>query len=320
MNAVLEQIKLIGLVPVIKLNDPEKAVPLAKALAAGGIPAAEITFRAPGAEKAIAAIAKEVPEVFVGAGTVTTKKQVDLAAAAGAMYIISPGFDPEIVEYCLNKNLLIIPGCANAGDVSMASRMGLEAVKFFPAEAAGGLKMLKALCGPFPAMRFIPTGGINPDNILEYITFPRVIACGGSWMVPENLIDDNDFTGITELARQAVFKMLDIKLDHIGMNSTGDGEAENTAGLFSKITGNPITEIPVSFFSGAAVEVMKKSDRGVNGHIAFSVTDISRAVRFFESQGFAFDPESRKTDSHGATRFIYFRDEMGGFAVHLTLK
>ncbi len=155
MHNLLEQIKQVGLVPVIKLEEPEKAVPLARALAKGGIPVAEITFRAPGADRAIAAVAESCPDILLGAGTVTSTEQVDRAVSAGAKYIISPGFDPEIVAYCVERDILIIPGCASPGDVSMAARMGLEAVKFFPAEAAGGVKMLRALAGPFPNMRFM---------------------------------------------------------------------------------------------------------------------------------------------------------------------
>ena len=320
MHNLLEQIKQVGLVPVIKLEEPEKAVPLARALAKGGIPVAEITFRAPGADRAIAAVAESCPDILLGAGTVTSTEQVDRAVSAGAKYIISPGFDPEIVAYCVERDILIIPGCASPGDVSMAARMGLEAVKFFPAEAAGGVKMLRALAGPFPNMRFMPTGGIGPENLRDYLAFPRVIACGGSWMVPGKPLADGRFEEITALARTAVFRMLDVRLDHIGINHRDSGDARRTTEAFAGITGNPITEIPVSFFADPSVEVMKAADRGKNGHIAFSVTSVERAVRFFESQVYAFDYDSVKSYSDGTPRFIYFAEEISGFAVHLVLK
>ena len=240
--------------------------------------------------------------------------------AAGAKYIISPGFDPKIVSYCVERNILIVPGCASPGDVSMAARMGLEAVKFFPAEAAGGIKMLRALAGPFADMRFMPTGGIGPENLRDYLAFPRVIACGGNWMVPEKLLAGDQFEAITALAREAVFRMLDVRLDHIGINHRDGNDALHTVEAFAGITGNPVTEIPVSFFAQPSVEVMKAADRGKNGHIAFSVTSVDRAVRFFESQGYTFDYSSRKNYSDGTARFIYFSEEIGGFAVHLTLK
>lgn len=320
MHTLLEQLKRVGLVPVIRLEDPEQAVPLARALASGGVPVAEITFRAPGADRAIAAVAEHCPDILLGAGTVTSAEQVDRAVSAGAKYIISPGFDPEIVSYCVERNILIVPGCASAGDVSMAVRMGLEAVKFFPAEAAGGIKMLRALAGPFSSMRFMPTGGICPDNMRDYLAFPRVIACGGSWMVPEQSLAGGRFEEITALARKAVFHMLDVRLDHIGINHGDSSDVHRTVEAFAGITGNPVTEIPVSFFAHPSVEVMKSSDRGRNGHIAFSVTSVDRAVRFFESQGYTFDYSSMKSYTDGTPRFIYFAEEIGGFAVHLVLK
>lgn len=317
MHSILEQIKLVGLVPVIRLNDPEKAVPLAKALAAGGIPAAEVTFRAAGAEKAIANIAEAMPEMLLGAGTVITAEQAEKAAAAGAKYIISPGFDPEIVRWCLEREILIIPGCATAGEVGQALKLGLEAVKFFPAGAAGGLAMLKALSGPYPAVKFIPTGGVNPGNLREYLNFPQVIACGGSWMVPDRLIDAEDWGGITALASQAVFAMLDVKLAHVGINSADEPAAVAAAASYAAVTGQPIQTGEVSHFVGPEVEVMKMIGRGRLGHLAFGVTDVDRAVRYYRSMGAAFDESSRRVNEAGETTFIYFEKEMGGFAVHL---
>ena len=173
MHAVLQSLQAIGLIPVVKLSDPGKALPLMKALTAGGIPTAEITFRAEGAEKAIAAIAEAMPDALVGAGTVITPAQADAALKAGAKYIVTPGFDREIIEWCAARNLPILPGCSSATDVQLAARLGLSAVKFFPAEAAGGIPMLKALSGPFASMRFVPTGGIGPGNLRDYLPLRR---------------------------------------------------------------------------------------------------------------------------------------------------
>lgn len=317
MHPILQEIQKIGLVPVIKLNDPQKAVPLAKALAKGGIPVAEVTFRAAGADIAIANIAKELPEILVGAGTVVTVEQVKKAVAAGAKYIISPGFDPEVVQYCIDNGIPVTPGCTNASEVSVATKMGLEVVKFFPAEAAGGLKVLKALAGPFPKMRFIPTGGISPANLNEYLSFKKIIACGGSWMVPEKLVDANDWEGITALAREAVLTMLDISLRHIGINSTDDTAARQDANRFSALLNQPVRETSKSYFAGDAFELMKYSGPGKCGHIALAVTSVERAMHFFASQGFAFDESSITFDETGKPKFVYFRDEIGGFAIHL---
>lgn len=320
MHPVLEEISKIGLVPVIKLNDPQKAVPLAKALAKGGIPVAEVTFRAAGADIAIANIAKELPEILVGAGTVVTVEQVKKAVAAGAKYIISPGFDPEVVKYCVDNDIPITPGCTNPSEVSVATKMGLEVVKFFPAEAAGGLKVLKALAGPFPKMRFIPTGGIGPGNLNEYLAFSKIIACGGSWMVPEKLVDAADWDGITALAREAVMTMLDISLVHIGINCDDEAAAAKSAGLFSLLAGQPVREASKSYFAGNAFELMKYKGVGKCGHIALGVTSVARAMHFFASQGFAFDESSITYNENGEPKFVYLKEEIAGFGVHLVNK
>lgn len=317
MNPILEQISKIGLVPVIKIDDAKKAVPLVSALKKGGIPVAEVTFRTACAAEAIKNIADAMPDVLVGAGTVITVEQAKAAVKAGAKYIISPGFDAEVVSYCVENNIPITPGCSDASDVSVAAKMGLEVVKFFPAEAAGGLKVLKALAGPFPNMKFIPTGGIGPNNLGEYLAFKKVIACGGSWMVPGDLLDNDDWDGITALAREAVLKMLDIKLRHIGINSENEEEAVCTTEKFAALTGGAVKDGNKSLFSGEAFEIMKFMGMGKNGHIALSVTDVDRAVTFFTSQGFEFDMESATFADDGKRKFIYFKEEVGGFAVHL---
>ena len=242
MNPILEQISNIGLVPVIKIDDAEKAVPLVRALKKGGIPVAEVTFRTACAAEAIRKIADAEPDVLVGAGTIISVEQAKAAVEAGAKYIISPGFDAEVVKWCIDNNVPITPGCSDASDVSVAAKMGLEVVKFFPAEAAGGLKVLKALSGPFPNMKFIPTGGIGPDNLGSYLAFKKIIACGGSWMVPGDMLDNNDWDGITALAREAILKMLDIKLRHIGINSASEEEAVCTAERFSAMTGGAVKD------------------------------------------------------------------------------
>ena len=317
MNPILEQISNIGLVPVIKIDDAEKAVPLVRALKKGGIPVAEVTFRTACAAEAIRKIADAEPDVLVGAGTVISVEQAKAAVEAGAKYIISPGFDAEVVKWCIDNNIPITPGCSDASDVSVAAKMGLEVVKFFPAEAAGGLKVLKALSGPFPNMKFIPTGGIGPDNLGSYLAFKKIIACGGSWMVPGDMLDNDDWDGITALAKEAILKMLDIKLRHIGINSASEEEAVCTAERFSAMTGGAVKDGNKSLFAGTEFEVMKFMGMGKCGHIALSVTDVDRAVTFFKSQGFEFDDASATYSDDGKRKFIYFKDEVGGFAIHL---
>lgn len=198
-----ERFEKIGIVPVVVLDDAKDALPLAKALCNGGLPCAEITFRTAAAADSIQAITKEYPDMLVGAGTVLTVKQVQDAVEAGASFIVCPGFDPEIVDYCLSRDIPVIPGCITPSEVSQAVKRGLSTVKFFPAEAAGGLPMIQAMAAPFSQIRFMPTGGINADNAGDYLAFPKVLCCGGSWMVKKNLIQEKNFDKIEQLVKEA---------------------------------------------------------------------------------------------------------------------
>ncbi len=205
MSNINKRVEEIGVVPVIKLNNPEKdAAPLAKALCAGGVPIAEVTFRAAGADKAIKLMKEACPEMLVGAGTVLTAEHVDKALAAGAEFIVTPGFDPELVAYCKEKDLPIYPGCTTPTDYHAALKFGLEVVKFFPAEQSGGLAKIKAMSAPFPMFKVMPTGGISLKNLKEYLSAPVICACGGSYMVTADLIDNGRWEEITDLCRQSV--------------------------------------------------------------------------------------------------------------------
>lgn len=205
MNAMNEAISRIGVVPVIKLSNPERdAVPLAKALCAGGVPVAEVTFRAAGADKAIRLMKEACPEMIVGAGTVTAKDQIDMAIAAGGQFIVTPGFDPELVAYAQKKNIPIYPGCTTPTDYHAALKFGLEVLKFFPAEQSGGLAKIKAMSAPFPMFKVMPTGGVSLKNLGDYIKSPIIAACGGSYMVTADLIEGQKWEEITELCRKSV--------------------------------------------------------------------------------------------------------------------
>ncbi len=204
MNAFNQAISDIGVVPVIKLNHPERdAAPLAKALCDGGVPVAEVTFRAAGADKAMKLMKEACPEMIVGAGTVTNKEQIDATIAAGGQFIVTPGFDGELVAYAQEKNIPIFPGCTTPTDYHAALKFGLEVVKFFPAEQSGGLAKIKAMSAPFPMFKVMPTGGISLKNLKEYISAPVIAACGGSYMVTAELIDGQKWDEITELCRES---------------------------------------------------------------------------------------------------------------------
>jgi 2-dehydro-3-deoxyphosphogluconate aldolase/(4S)-4-hydroxy-2-oxoglutarate aldolase len=204
MNDVLKQIEQLGVVPVVAIEDANHAQKLGQALLNGGLPCAEITFRTAAAEEAIKSIASNFPDILVGAGTVLTVEQAQKAADAGTRFIVTPGFDAAVVDWCIEHNMPITPGIMTPTEINMALNKGLNVLKFFPAEAAGGIKTLKAIGGPYGGVRFIPTGGINPSNLSDYLRLPMVVACGGSWLVKKQLIADGEFERITELAAEAV--------------------------------------------------------------------------------------------------------------------
>lgn len=204
MKTIEEQFYDYAVVPVVVLNDVKDAVPLADALVKGGLPCAEVTFRTEAAEESIRLMSEKYPDMLVGAGTVLTIDQVDRAVGAGAKFIVSPGFDPEIVDYCLEKEIPVFPGCVTPSEVAQAVKRGLKTVKFFPAEQAGGLPMLKAMAAPYNMLKFMPTGGISAKNLKDYLGFDKIICCGGSWMVKGDMIKNGEFDKIAEMTKEAV--------------------------------------------------------------------------------------------------------------------
>ena len=203
MNAVLEQISKIGIVPVVKIDNAADALPLAKALCAGGLPCAEVTFRTSAAAEAIKIMTDNFPSMCVGAGTVLNAEQVDAAVAAGAKFIVSPGLNPRTVKYCVEKNIPITPGTSSPSDIEQAIELGLDVVKFFPAEQSGGLAKIKAMAAPYTGIRFMPTGGINAKNLEDYLSCDKILCCGGSWMVKGDLVKAGEFDKIRQLTAEA---------------------------------------------------------------------------------------------------------------------
>ncbi len=321
MNPVLEKLSKIGIVPVVKIDRVEDAVPLAKALCAGGLPCAEVTFRTDAAADAIKAMTENFPSMCVGAGTVLNAAQVDAAVKAGAQFIVSPGLNPRTVQYCLDKNIPITPGTSSPSDIEQAIELGLDVVKFFPAEQSGGLAKIKAMAAPYVNMKFMPTGGISAKNLTTYLDFPRIIACGGSWMVPADLINEGAWDKIEQLTREAVQTMLGFELAHIGVNASSEEEAMKIANRFAFVFGMPVKNGNSSVFAGSALEVMKSPYLGKNGHIAIRTNYIERAVNYMENVlGVRFAEDSAKRDAKGALKAIYLDEEIGGFAIHLVQK
>ncbi len=316
MNKIFEEFSKIGIIPVIALEDASDAVPLAKALSDGGLPCAEVTFRTSAAEAVIRNMTENVPDMLVGAGTVLTTGQVDAAVGAGAEFIVSPGFNPKVVSYCLEKGIPVIPGCSSPSDIEAAIELGLEVVKFFPAEASGGIAAICAMSAPYHKIKFMPTGGIHPGNIKSYLDFPKILACGGSFMVPGDLLKKKDWEGIATLTKEAVLSMLGFTIRHIGVNCENEEEAMASGRRFADLFGASLKTGEKSVFAGSYVELMKCPGRGAHGHIAVGVNYVERAVYRLEKQGFRFEESSKGYDKDGCLNFIYFADEIAGFAVH----
>ena len=317
LDAVVEEFGNVGIVPVIKLDKVENAEKLAKALRDGGINCAEVTFRAKGADEVIRRMTKAYPDMFVGAGTVLTCEQADAAYAAGAKFCVAPGLNPKVVKHCLDSGIPFAPGLSSASEIEQALELGLDFVKFFPAEQAGGLQYIKAVCGPYTTMRFMPTGGINPDNLNTYLSYNKIVCCGGSWIVSSKLLDEENWEGITALCKEAIAKMLDFKVVHVGINCKDAAEAESVADKFDDAFGFAKKVGNSSVFASSYVECMKSPFRGDMGHIAISTNSVKRAVYQLKMKGYEADQSSFKYDKAGNLTVAYLKDQFGGFAVHL---
>ena len=211
MTEMMKKLQKLGIVPVVVLNDAKDALPLAERLVNGGLPCAEVTFRTAAAEESIRQMAKAYPDMIIGAGTVLTCEQADRAIDAGAKFIVSPGFNPKVTEYVLKRGVPMTPGVCTPTEIEAALQFDLDVLKFFPAEPSGGLKMIKALCAPYVGLNFMPTGGINADNVRDYLKYDRIVACGGSWMVSGSLVKEGKFDEIENMVREAAAIVKEIR-------------------------------------------------------------------------------------------------------------
>jgi 2-dehydro-3-deoxyphosphogluconate aldolase/(4S)-4-hydroxy-2-oxoglutarate aldolase len=319
METIFEKMRNIGLIPVVKIDNADDAVPLAKALIAGGLPAAEVTYRTDAAEETIRRITKECPDMLVGAGTVINVELAKSAIAAGAKFIVSPGFNPSVVDYCLEHNVPMIPGVSSASQIEEALNRNMTVLKLFPAEVVGGVAMLDALAGPFGQCLFMPTGGVNTDNLGEYAKRKNVLAIGGTWMVKSDLINGKQWDKITAICKEALVTLQGFSLGHIGLNATDETNAAEIANDFLPF-GYPVLDGAASIFMGTTFEIMKKNGRGTHGHICFLCNNVDRSLAYLAQYGFKPIMETAQymgDKGNSPLKFVYLDKQINGFAVHL---
>lgn len=314
MNNIVKELSLYGIVPVVKIERIEDALPLAKALCEGGLPIAEVTFRTECAKEAIKVMKNAYPEMIVGAGTVLNANQVDEAMEAGSQFIVSPGLNPKTVQYCLDKNIPILPGCASPSDMERAIELGLDTVKFFPAEANGGIKAIKAMSAPYGNLHFMPTGGINTNNLNDYLSFDKILACGGTWMVSQDLIDNQQWDKITEITKEAIKTMLDIQVHHIAIGCHDQGQE-----LLSLVHNPTYKQYPSSIISNHIEFMFDENEQQLN-HISLSTKSIERAMFFLQKLGYSFNKKTIQYNEKNKIKFVYFNELVSGCRCHLCLE
>ena len=315
---VLKRMACAGIVPVVVLEDAKDAVPTAKAMVAGGIDVMEITFRTAAAADSIRAVAAEVPEMLVGAGTVVNLEQCKLAVECGAKFIVSPGYDEEVVSWCCDNGVAVCPGCVTPTEIMMALKHGLKVLKFFPANVYGGLSAIKALAGPFGGVKFIPTGGVNLQNVGEFIADSHIHAVGGSWVCPKADIAAGNFDKITELCKESRKALLGFEVAHVGINCADASVCDQVCDAFAAAFDFGVKKGNSSNFASTGVEVMKTMFKGANGHIAIRTNKMTPAIAEMERRGLELDWDSVKDKEN--IKAVYFKNEFGGFAVHLLQK
>ncbi len=320
MTNVEQKLFETGLIPVVVLDDAKDALPLAKALYNGGIKAAEVTFRTDAAAEAIKLMSEAYPDMLIGAGTVLTTEQADAAVASGAKFIVSPGLNPTVVKHCLDIGVSVVPGTSNASDIELALSLGLKFVKFFPAEAAGGVAMLKALCAPYKGVKFMPTGGLSEKNFGDYLDLDCVLCAGASFIASGKLIKEGAFDKIEEIARNTVTAMHGFKVVHVGINA---GSAENASAIAAQFAPFGLAvakDGESSMFLNKDIELMKKPWLGTKGHLAVQCNNIKRAEAYLKSIGVKFLEDTKKIDAKGNYKAVYVDGDFAGFAVHLVQK
>ena len=318
MESYMNRISNTGIVPVVKILEKEDAYPLAKALLNGGIDVIEVTYRSEHATSAIQTISEQLPDMLVGAGTVLSVEQAKEAVEAGAKFIITPGFNTKVVQWCLDHDVEVYPGVSTASEVEMALSMGLTQLKFFPAESSGGAKKLKDLSAPYANVHFMPTGGINTKNMHDYLSLPNVEAIGGSFMLPNDLVVAKDWDGIEVLSKAAIKSLLDFQLIHVGINTNSPEESKQVTDTLCSLFHFTQYTKPKSNFAGVGFEVLHKKGRGENGHIGIDTPYPENAMYHLSKQGVKFAEESiTRNKKTNRINFVYLDLEIAGFGIHL---
>lgn len=314
---VSEIICRTGILPVLNVRDPALAEPLAQTLLQAGIQAIELLLRNENALSILSAMKKNHPEMAVGAGTVLTLEQAQQAVAAGADFLVCPGYVSHIVDWCIGHNVPIVPGCTTAAEIQTAYAAGLRTVKFFPSELLGGVAILRQYASVFSGMKFIPTNGITMENIGSYLAEPSVAACGGSFMAPAKVLNAGDFSQVRALCARAISISLNLSVAHIGINAADEADALETAKALCALLQLPCIPKDRSIFAGDVVEVMKQPGRGSRGHIGLRTSNVDRAVAFLHAKGVDFAQETAGYGPDGSLQYIYLEKEIAGFAIHL---
>jgi 2-dehydro-3-deoxyphosphogluconate aldolase/(4S)-4-hydroxy-2-oxoglutarate aldolase len=318
---LIDRIKKIGLIPVVAFENADMAVPAAKALRDGQLDIIEITMRTAAGIESIKRVTAEFPDMIVGAGTVLTVEKAKESVEAGAQFIVMPGYQEDIVSWCVENGVLVTPGCVTPYEIQLALQKGLKVLKFFPADVYGGLAAMRALNGPFgPAgVSFIPTGGVDLKNLAEFVQAPFIAAVGGSFLCSSKQLKDGDYAGITKGAAESIDAMLGFELAHVGFNTENAEKGEEIAKTLTSAFHFPYLPGNSAIFAGTAIEVVKSVGLGDRGHVAIKTNNIDRAVYYLEKRGFSIDASTAK-EKGGKTIAVYLKDQIGGYAFHLLQK
>lgn len=313
-NEIVKELELSGIIPLVQIDDIRDALPLVGALTSAGFKIIEIVFRSNAAKDALQLITSKCQNMIIGAGTITSVEQVYQAHNAGAKYIVTPSFNPKVVDKCLELDIPIFPSCSNPTDIEQAVERKLRVVKFFPSELLGGVDMIKAFSRPYPSIRYIPTGGINSGNLNKYLCCKEVLCCAGTFLVNANLLKEGKFNEITKNAHKAINDMLDIKLDRIGINTT-EQEGTKLLKTFSLLSGMNYNDGECSV--GGIEAVYNHNQVGKVGHIVFNSPDLERCLYYLSDRGFEVNKRSVKKNEKGKIIKMDFKGDNAGFIIQL---